>query len=151
MSNILDTIYRVAHNYPGGVNALAARMGQSKWVLQNKINPNCDTHFVRAEEAAQIADLADSDEIAKAYAARRGLICVHGPQYDGLSDQALLDLFLEMEKQKGEWAYECKQALEDGRIDAREFERIQKEYQEFVTASAEVMSRLESIVQASKK
>jgi hypothetical protein len=40
---IKDVIYRVVHAYPGGVPALAARMGMSKHVLQNKVNPNNDT------------------------------------------------------------------------------------------------------------
>jgi len=42
--SIKDVVYRVVHGYPGGVPAMAARMGISKHVLQNKVNPNNSTH-----------------------------------------------------------------------------------------------------------
>lgn len=144
--NIPDAIYRVAHGYPGGIPALAARMNISKNVLQNKVNPHNDTHKLAAEEAAEIADLANSDDIARAFAARRNMVCVHLAQYDGISDQALLDLFLDLEKEKGDWAEVVRTALADGTIYTDEFAKIKKEFDEYCAAGAEVMSRLQSLV-----
>lgn len=148
--NIADAIYHVAHGYPGGIPALALRMGKSANVLQNKVNPHMDTHHVTAEEAAQIGDLANSDDIARAFAARRNLICVHLASFDGVSDIELLDLLLQQDIERGHWSYAIRQALEDGVIEPAEFERIEQEFNAFCTAGAEVMSRLRSMVQSRK-
>lgn len=145
--NILDVIYKAAHNYKGGIPALAIRMGKSPNVLQNKVNPNCDTHHVTAEEAAQIADLTDYDEIAKAYAARRNMVCIPVTQHQGASDMELLDLIIEMEKEKTEMLESIRAALQDGKIDQVEAKRIRKEYLELVAAIAELTSRIEGMVQ----
>ncbi|PNE77837.1 hypothetical protein A8H37_06130 [Burkholderia thailandensis] len=41
--NILDTAHAVAHNYPGGCESLAPRLGVSPAVLRSKVNPNTGT------------------------------------------------------------------------------------------------------------
>ncbi len=144
--NILDTIYHVAYSYPGGVPALAARMGKNPVVMNSKLNTNINTHHVNVEEAAMIADFADSDEIAKAFAGQRNMVCIPLVEHEGISDMELLDLFLKQEKEKGEWSAEIQTALADGAVDQKEMKRIQKEFMEFCTAGAELMSRLESMV-----
>ena len=43
--NILDAAYHTVHDYKGGANALAPRMGmKSPAVLNSKVNPITDTH-----------------------------------------------------------------------------------------------------------
>ncbi len=145
--SILDVVYRVAHKYKGGIRALAARMNKNSAVLNNKINVNCDTHHLNVEELAMIADFCNTDEIAKWFAAQRGLLCTPMIQFDGVSDQALLDLFLKLEKEKGEWAGTIKKSLEDGYISPKEFEEIKKESLEFREVIAECMNRLGTLVQ----
>jgi hypothetical protein len=149
--NILDVIYKTAHDYPGGIPALAVRMGKSPNVLQNKVNPNCETHHTTAEEAAAIADLASSDEIAKAFAARRNLFCVRMVDRSGASDMEILDLILSMQKEMGDWAMAIQKGLADGVIDWADLEKIEKEFNEFCSAVLDLMSRLKSIVQDRRK
>ncbi|SHL10947.1 Phage regulatory protein CII (CP76) [Nitrosospira sp. Nsp11] len=149
--SISDAAYRIAHGYPGGIPAMAARMRMSKHVLQNKVNPNCETHHLHAEELAEMADLANSDEAAQAFCARRNMLGVHVSSFEGVSDAALLDLFLSLEKEKGEWAVSVQKALADGVIDPPEFKRIEREFREYCVAGAEVMSRLQSLVQERRR
>lgn len=150
--SILDVCYRVAHDYAGGgVKALAVRMGMSYQVLQNKLNPNCDTHHLTVEQAAQIADMTSTDEIAKAFAERRNMVCIPIASHEGGSDMELLDLFLAEGKEKGEWNDAVKTALSDGRVDPGEFARINKEFMDYCAAGAELMSRLNSMVQDRRK
>lgn len=139
--------YRVAHAYPGGIPALAAAMDVSKHVLQNKINMRCDTHHLTLEEAATIGDIADSDEIARAFAGRRNLLCIPMLEYDGLSDTELLDLHLSLQQQAGRWAMAIQKALADGLVDPGEFAAIERKFHQYQAAAAELMSRLKSIVQ----
>jgi hypothetical protein len=126
-------------------------MGKSPNVLQNKVNPNCETHHTTAEEAAVIADLADCDDIAKAFAERRNMVCIPMASHEGGSDMELLDLFLAEGKEKGEWNDAVKTALSDGRVDPGEFARINKEFMDYCAAGAELMSRLNSMVQDRRK
>ncbi|SCX93166.1 hypothetical protein SAMN05216420_101369 [Nitrosospira sp. Nl5] len=149
--SINDVIYRIAHGYPGGIKALAARMDKSPAVLQNKVNPNCDTHHTYAEEAAQIADLADSDDLAKEYCARRNMACFHITEHQGASDMELLDLFINMEVEKADWLKTIQQSLSDGRIDPGEAARIKKESRDHIAIIAELTSRIDGMVQERRK
>ena len=144
--SITDTVYRVAHAFPGGIPALAVRMGISKHVLQNKVNPNNDTHKLSAEEAAQIADLADCDEVAKAFAARRNMICVPIVEHEGASDMEILDLVIAMNKAESELLEEVRKAVSDGKVDEKEITAIRKEAREHMAAIAELVCRLEGMV-----
>lgn len=68
----IDAAYYTAHKYPGGVRAIAQRMGMSANVLQNKVNPNNDTHHLTLAEAVALMDVSDNDAILMALAAHRG-------------------------------------------------------------------------------
>ncbi|TXH90340.1 MAG: hypothetical protein E6Q78_05200 [Rhodoferax sp.] len=68
----LDAAYHTAHQYKGGVHALALSMGVSGNVLQNKVNPNNTTHHLTLAEAVAMMDLADNDAILMSMAAHRG-------------------------------------------------------------------------------
>jgi hypothetical protein len=149
--SILDVCYRVAHDYAGGgVKALAVRMGMSYQVLQNKLNPNCDTHHLTVEQAAQIADMTGTDDIAKAFAERRNMVCIPVAQHPGASDMELLDLIISMESEKAEMLDAIKKSLQDGKVDQIEAGKIRKEYMDLVAAIAELLGRIEGMVQEVK-
>lgn len=145
--SIKDVVYRVVHAYPGGVPALAARMGISKHVLQNKVNPNNETHHLTISELIQIQEFTDSDEIAKHIAGERNMVCFPVTQHEGASDMELLDLFINMEREKADWLTTIQQSLKDGMIDAGEAERIKKESREHIAVIAELTSRIDGMVQ----
>jgi hypothetical protein len=145
--SINDVLYRLVHSYPGGVKAVAARMGKNAAVLQNKINPNCETHHPYAEDAAVIADITDSDDVADYYCERRNRVSIPVTQHQGASDMELLDLIISMENEKAEMLEVIRKSLQDGMIDASEAQRIRKEYLELVAAIAELISRIEGMVQ----
>ena len=56
--NILDAAYNTVHDYRGGANSLASRMGiKSPAVLNSKVNPNTDTHHLSLLEASKLMAL----------------------------------------------------------------------------------------------
>jgi len=55
--NTIDAAYHTVHDYPGGAEALAPRMGMSAAVLRNKVNPNNTTHHLTYAEAQRIVAL----------------------------------------------------------------------------------------------
>lgn len=149
--DLMDVIHEVAHSYPGGVESLALRMGKKADTLRKKVLPRDETHDLTVRELRKVVDFVDTDRIAQAFADDRGLMCVHKPDFDGLSDSALLDLFFTLQKEQGEWANEISKAMDSGDIDRKELARIRKEYMEFVVAAAEIMSRLETYMIASEQ
>ena len=149
--DLMDQIHEIAHGYPGGVEALSARMGKNPGTMRKKLLPNEDTHDLTVKELRKIVDYCDTDKIAQSFAADRGLICIKMPEFDQLSDKEILDLFLDLQAQQGEWAREISKAMQNGEIDWDELMSIRKEYNEFITAAAEVMNRLQSFMAVSEE
>jgi len=149
--DLLDQIHEVAHSYPGGVEALAARMGRKPDTLRKKVLPTNDTHDLTVKELRTIVDYVDTDKIAIAFAHERGKICIEKPDFTGLSDAAILDLFLKLQKEQGDWAREISKSMESGDIDWGEMQKIQKEYNEYIAVGAEIMSRLQAFMATSEE
>lgn len=144
--DLLDIIHEEAHAYPGGVEALARRMGKNPGTLRKKLLPNEDSHDLTVKELRQIVDFRNTDRVAQSFASDRGLMCISMPDFESLSDKEILDLFLDLQAQQGEWAREISKAMANGSIDWDELAKIRKEYNEFITAAAEVMNRLQSFM-----
>lgn len=149
--DLLDLIHEAAHSYRGGVEALAARMDKKPDTLRKKVLPTNDTHDLTVKELRTIIDYVDTDKVAQGFASDRGLMCINKPSFDGFSDSAILDLFLALQKEQGEWSSKIGEALMDGEITWDELSQIRKEYNDFIVASAEIMSRLESYMATSEE
>ncbi|MGI4861889.1 MAG: phage regulatory CII family protein [Janthinobacterium lividum] len=54
---IADAAYVVVHNYPGGADSLAPRLGMSSAVLRNKINPSNTTYHLSLAEALRLSQI----------------------------------------------------------------------------------------------
>lgn len=120
--NVADAAYAVVHDYPGGTESLAPRLGMSGAVLRNKANPHCDTHRLALDEAVRITDITNDDRMLRAWAAHRG--------------QALVDLdvgeprgpvvahVLDMQTHEGELSRVLASALADGVITPNEMRAI---------------------------
>lgn len=154
--NVLSTIYNLVHTFKGdegnGAEGVAKALGyNSTETFRKKVNPNIDTHNLNVRELITLIDFLDTDEVAKSFAEQRSLICIEKPIYEGFSDQAILDLFLKLQKEIGEMSAEVSKSLSDGSITWDEFQRIDKEYNDFITAAAEIMSRLRSYMAVSEE
>ncbi|MBA3756505.1 MAG: hypothetical protein H0X02_09865 [Nitrosomonas sp.] len=149
--DLFDIIHEEAHAYPGGVEALARRMGRNPGTLRKKLLPNKDTHDLTVKELRQMVAYCKTDRVARGFADDRELMCISKPNYSGLSDQAILDLFLRLQREQGEWAEEIREAIHNGEVDWDELMRIRKEFNGFIVAASEIMSRLESYMGVSEE
>ncbi|WP_295851994.1 phage regulatory CII family protein [uncultured Xylophilus sp.] len=70
-----DAAYQTAHGYPGGVSAIAARLGIPAGTLTHKVNPHNTTHHLSYAEAVSLAHLAGDARMLHAFAARLGYTC----------------------------------------------------------------------------
>lgn len=73
--DILDAIYHAAHGGPGGIAALAARMGMPVPTLTHKVNPNNTTHNVFPRELLALQELSGNAAPLHAMADRLGYTC----------------------------------------------------------------------------
>lgn len=73
--SIDDAIYHTVHSYPGGVAALAARMGVSPNTLTHKVNPNNSTHHLHPRELVAMQYLSGDVTVLHAMAAALGYSC----------------------------------------------------------------------------
>lgn len=147
---IKDVVHSCVMQSNGGIAALAARMRIPYSTLKSKLNPNCDTHHLYVEDLERIVDLVDTDEVAMYFAAQRDGIFVKSHQIDGVSDMELLDLFLEREERYGKFARSVRSALEDGQIDAREFEEMMRLFDEVSSVREQIRARLKSLFEQSR-
>lgn len=72
---VADAIYHTVHGYPGGVVALAARMGVSANTLTHKANPNNTTHHLHPRELVAMQYLSGDATVLHAMAAALGYTC----------------------------------------------------------------------------
>ena len=73
--SVPDAIYHTVHGYPGGVAALAARMGLPAGTLNHKANPNNATHHLHPAELVAMQQLSGNAAVLHAMAAALGYTC----------------------------------------------------------------------------
>lgn len=131
--DVIDAAHKTVHNPKhGGSTAIAARMGMSSTVLNNKVNPNTDSHHLRLDEALTIMEYTGDTSIIQAMAQRLG------GEFTTSSSQtpqaSLLMTALSTSACQGELMVEMYRALEDGIIDCKENESIQTNIQNMIVA-----------------
>ncbi|WP_027817094.1 phage regulatory CII family protein [Paraburkholderia bannensis] len=124
--NVTDTAHAVAHEYKGGCESLAPRMGLSGNILRNKVDPRKDSHKLSLDEAVRMTDLTDDDRILEAWARQRGYTLTKLPDIEGCNDAAIVELMAEAWSTHGLVGKEIVKTLEDGRVEHSEVERVEK-------------------------
>lgn len=74
--DVLDAAYHTVHSYPGGVAALAVRMGVPVTTLTHKVNVNNTTHHLSLREAVAVQHFSGNAAILQAMAEALGYVCV---------------------------------------------------------------------------
>lgn len=118
-------IYRVSHGFPGGVVGLSDLMGKNDRVMNQKINPNNNTHFLTLEEVETIADFTNSNLAMAEYFAGKANCIIHAlPDVSHMDEEALLDAFVKITKQMGDLSAEFLKSYRDGMITIKEFKSL---------------------------
>ncbi|MFC4431436.1 phage regulatory CII family protein [Cupriavidus respiraculi] len=146
LMQVEDAAYHVAHDYPGGVPALGARMGiKSANVLQNKLNPSQEHHKLTLKEAAAITALTGDHRIADALAASCGRITVPVPQLGDLSDGALVELAGNLLTNQGQMFSEFTTRYADGMIDSGDYAVLDAASDKIIQCVMEWKARIKAI------
>lgn len=131
-----DAAYQLAHSYPGGVPALALRMGINGNTLQLKVNPNTETHKLSLREAVHAQVMAGDCRILYAMAAALNHVCLPVPTMEeGEVSLALANVGAEV----GDVFREVQRVLSDRRVTQNERRDVAKQVSEAMAALAMVM------------
>ncbi|OMZ64545.1 hypothetical protein AQ865_02075 [Burkholderia pseudomallei] len=145
--NILDTAHAVAHNYPGGCESLAPRLGVSPAVLRSKVNPNTGTHKLTLQEAVRIGEVTDNDAILEAWAGERGYALVKLPSGVDCCDAAIVELMGKAWSTHGDVGQEIVKTLEDGRVERHEIERVDHRIFKHAQVLLDISARLRGMAE----
>ena len=147
MSAVADAAYNTVHDYPGGAEALAPRMGKSAKVLDSKVSRNVSTHHLTLHEAVQIMGLTGDHRMLRAICRHLGYLDpIRAVVYEGIADEQLLELVAAVHSETGDVSRSLVAALADGRVTQREFESFDGQTVEAMTALAELRDRLLGMV-----
>lgn len=152
--NPLDSLKLSCNHYPGGVEALSARVGMNTAVLRNKLSHGVSTHHVNYPD--QVSSILDCLQEAKvdawdatihAFAYRHGFVLVDIPRADsGFTSDELATIVCKLISQIGEVAKSISRAFaNDTQVSSREFVRFDSEVKEALTVIAVLREKMREI------
>jgi len=143
MSSVLDAAYLTAHEYPGGVPALAARMKvKSHAVLSHKLNPNNQENHLTVADLMTIMTMTGDHRALHAACLELGYMALPLPTQTG--DDATAEALTDTCKEFADYLQSVTGALADNKVTTIELRKVRKELGEMVAAAG----RLESILVA---
>lgn len=147
--NVDDAAYAVVHDYPGGADALAARMSKSAAVLRSKVKQTCDTHHLTLREAVTISVLSCDVRIFKAAATELDhvLLPLPSPDDQAASDMAVLELMASVWAGQGDLGSAIHSALSDGKVTQQELAKVRAVASAAQTRIAALVRRFESLAE----
>lgn len=120
--NVQDAAYATVHEYPGGSEPLAVRLGMSGAVLRGKVNPNNDRNILSLAEADRMMGLSGDHRILHALAGEHGYTLQ--PIEEEIAGGSLMAAVLATAAAKGDLAAVISRALADNVITANELAEI---------------------------
>lgn len=145
--NITDAAHALVHDYPGGSESLAPRLGMSAAVLRNKVNPNNDTHHLALKEAVKATDVTNDDRVLEAWAGARGFALVKIPQLADCCDAAIVEMMAKAWETHGMVGSEIVKTLDDGRVEHSEVQRVKARIFAHAQVLFNIAARLEGMAE----
>lgn len=149
--SIDDAVYRVVHGAPGGVQALAARMGIPAGTLNHKANPNNTTHHMKPQELVDAQLFGGKHDVLFAMAHALGYTCVTATPDQAEGDPVEANMHMTMA-----WC-ELVRAFADAvlkgkdAVSRNEMRRVEYHAQEAIAAINHAMSTLRARMRTAPK
>lgn len=137
--DILGAAHRIGHDFNGGMDALAPLIGVAARVLNNKLNPNCQTHHLTLVEAVRLQQITGKYDVLFAEADLLGYVCIARPD---ASDEDLSIALANTCAEFGDYMREVGDALRDQKITPNELKRLEKELAEMMGAASVLQAAL---------
>lgn len=143
-----DALYKISRAYPGGIDALAQKLGISANVLRNKLAPGIASHYPSFEEVSMIIALCQEAGVKEALLPLHALLARHGmaafavPEPSQVSTDDLSQTVCRVMSQVGNVAEAVSESLIDNVITEHEADLIEREFQGAITALGEWRARI---------
>lgn len=143
-----DALYKASRAYPGGIDALAQKLGMSANVLRNKLAPGIASHYPSFEEVSMIISLCQEAGVKEALLPLHAMLSRHGmaafavPEPTQISTDDLSQTVCKVMSQVGNVAEAVSDALLDNVITEHEADLIEREFQGALTALGEWRARI---------
>lgn len=147
--NLFDAISIASRRYPGGIEALAQRIGiRVPQVLRNKITPSNEQNHLTVEELTLIVESLqhagrekEADLIIDAFNWTFGRVATRLPGITPDGENLTAHLLAIM-RSNGNLASDLESALVDGKISTRELDALEKRVQEDIEAQLQLLQLL---------
>jgi hypothetical protein len=147
-----DCLYTAARAYPGGIEALAQRMGTSAGVLYKKLSPGVSSHYPSYEEATVVMELCRGAGVPEALSAhdaqsfRLGKICIDIPHTDegDIDVEEIQRLVFKAVSQLGAAVAASTDALVDGHLSEQEMRDIEPKLRALLPTIAGWLQRMKT-------
>lgn len=145
--SVRAALYHAAHDFPGGVPAVAGALGQHPSTLQNKLNIGQSVVLPTLKDFEGILHLTHDDRIVQALCAPVGYVAIRLGEYTASSDLELLDGVNQLVQRLGETTRDLSEALKDGRISHAEREALRGDGHRMIQALHELLARVDAIAE----
>lgn len=121
--NVEDKFHASVHDYPGGCQVVALRLGREPTVFKNMINPQCDTNHLRVRDFVLGMELMEDHSALHALNAHFGYVATKLSDQPAAADVqgAVIDIWAKL----GKLGAEVSAGMADGRIDRKEAAAIE--------------------------
>jgi len=138
----LDAAHATVHDYPGGSESLAPRLGMSGSILRNKVNANINTNHLTLVDADKMMSVTGDHRILEALAQHHGYVLVPVAFDTPASDSAILELVTKVWRHNGNVGKAVDDAFADGRITKRELDTIKQSIHRVEQAMHTMLARI---------
>lgn len=144
--NVEDALYHTAHDFAGGVPALAIRMDCSPNVLNKKVNPQVETHRPTLRESVNIQALSADYRVLHAMSHELNHVSIQLPIEVDKGDMGLLDAYMQTIEANGQLSMDFRIAWADGKIDRSEFEVLKDRTLKVIGKQLAFLAEIERVV-----
>lgn len=149
--SLQDAFYRTVHDYPGGCESLAPRMGMTPAVLRNKANPNTTQNVVTLRDADMAIGLTGDFRLLHALCANHGHVAIPVEAEGHAGDLAVLELVTQVWAANGNVGAAVDATLADGRVELREIKDVRAAIYRTQQAMLSMLARLEDMAEPAAK
>ncbi|MDO9235984.1 MAG: hypothetical protein Q7U28_08130 [Aquabacterium sp.] len=147
--NLRDAAYNVVHDYPGGAQSLAPRLGKGSTYLSAEV-AGMGTAKLGLLDAEKITQLTGDRRILVAFATNCGQMLVPLPDASALPNDDCMMRLADSAREFGELCKEVAGDLVDGEINDNELGRIDKECGQLIASVHALRESLAARNQAAK-
>ena len=141
--DVNDAAYHTAHGFPGGVPALALRMGMSANSLFHKVSLHDATHHLSPGEMRAMMDVSQDARMLHAMAWPLGYVCVAaGAGAAG----STLEQVMQMAKEFGDVLGAVNAAVADGCVTPNEMQECERQAAELIGALNGTLTMLRAMM-----